>query len=384
VHLNAAFVEPLIGEAAQLPQGRPERAPWRSFSATTVTASMLDLTSRRVLAVVGQGVAPDVIAHCTALDWVVLGDATAQGTLAYFDPLLRDDEFTRSVRPDVIVRIGGLPASKVLGERMKGWATRTIALRGAGPVADPDGLVGEYFDGLPSADDASLRADASYAKLWRTASDSVGQYLQSRESDEDALDEPMVAGIVVESSGDLGVPLVVGSSMPVRDVEWWAATRRSPTFANRGANGIDGVVSTVFGVSASQKGIGLVGDLTLLHDVSGLVEGLGDAKGSCALVVSDNRGGGIFSFLPQASEVASDRFNQLFATPREHNIESIARAFGHQGVTVETRGELRRAIVEGLSAPGVTVIVAKVPDREENVRRHEALNRDVMTRRDRA
>jgi 2-succinyl-5-enolpyruvyl-6-hydroxy-3-cyclohexene-1-carboxylate synthase len=211
----------------------------------------------------------------------------------------------------------------------------------------------------------------------------VGEYLQARESDDDALDEPTVARIVVELSGDLGVPLVVGSSMPVRDVEWWSAPRRSDTFANRGVNGIDGVVSTVFGVSTSQRGIGLIGDVTLLHDVSGLVDGLGEGGGSCVLVVTDNHGGGIFSFLPQATSLAHERFEKFFGTPRPHDIAAIARAFGHAGSNVHSRSELRHAIAQGLSETGVTVVVARVPGRSENVAIHDALNGDIQGRRGR-
>ncbi len=108
---------------------------------------------------------------------------------------------------------------------------------------------------------------------------SGGEILRSLEHDEDELNEPMVARVVVDIASQHDAALVVGSSMPVRDVEWWAGTRRSATFSNRGVNGIDGVVSTVFGVCAGSNGIGLVGDLTMLHDVSGLVDGLGPNGG---------------------------------------------------------------------------------------------------------
>jgi 2-succinyl-5-enolpyruvyl-6-hydroxy-3-cyclohexene-1-carboxylate synthase len=155
-----------------------------------------------------------------------------------------------------------------------------------------------------------------YANEWLRSSLNVDELICAITSEDGVLSEPVVARTVVEVSGDLGIPLVVGSSMPVRDVEWWSNSRRSPTYANRGVNGIDGVVSTVFGVCAGSKGIGFVGDLTLLHDVSALVDGLGEQGGSCVLVVSDNQGGGIFSFLPQATALDEESFEQLFATPR--------------------------------------------------------------------
>lgn len=383
VQLNAAFVEPLIGSAFEIPRGRDDGSPWRIVAKARMAAPDVAVNEQRVLAVVGQGVDAGIISQCRELDWVVLGDATAQGSLSYFDPLLRDDEFVSTVTPDLIVRLGGLPASKILQEQMRRWGVRTIGLPGAGPVDDPDGQVSELVWGLPDSSAAHLRGDPAYAQMWRTASRSVGEYLQARESDDDALDEPTVARIVVELSGDLGVPLVVGSSMPVRDVEWWSAPRRSDTFANRGVNGIDGVVSTVFGVSTSQRGIGLIGDVTLLHDVSGLVDGLGEGGGSCVLVVTDNHGGGIFSFLPQATSLAHERFEKFFGTPRPHDIAAIARAFGHAGSNVHSRSELRHAIAQGLSETGVTVVVARVPGRSENVAIHDALNGDIQGRRGR-
>ena len=377
VHLNAAFVEPFLADALDLPPERPDDAPWRSVEHREDSSVDLSVAGKRVIAVVGHGASADTIADCVALDWVVLGDATAQGALAYFDPLLRDERFVSLVKPDVVVRLGGMPASKVLQERLRQWGAPTIALDGAGPVADPDGLVHDIRHGLPRRDSSSSQGDPDYAALWTDASQRVGAWLDESEGDDVWLSEPVVARAVVAASERLGVALVVGSSMPVRDVEWWSASRRVATYANRGANGIDGVVSTVLGVAAGSRGLGFVGDVTMLHDVSGLVDGLGDAQGSCVLVVANNRGGGIFSFLPRASSLSEEHFERLFATPRAHDLVEIARAFGHVGVGVATRGELRSAIDEGLQRPGLTVVIANVPGREENVRYHEALNEAV-------
>ena len=381
VHLNAAFVEPLLGATLDLPPGRVNGAAWRTNDETASPAATLDVNGARVICVVGAGVNEGIIATCRDLDWVVFGDATARGTLAYFDPLLRDDDFAAAQRPDLVVRMGGIPASKVLAERLREWDTPVVALLGSGAVADPDGLVSRWLEGVPLRDVASMRADSSYATTWFAASNSVGEYLRSLESDHDELNEPMVARSVVELSGENNASLIVGSSMPVRDVEWWAGARRSPTYANRGANGIDGVVSTVLGVCAGAKGIGLLGDLTMLHDVSGFVDGLGAAQGTCVLVVNDNGGGGIFSFLPQAQALGPARFEQLFGTPRHHDLEGVARAFGHRACSVRTRSELRSAVQQALTEPGVSVVVAKVPSRERNVEIHDDLVLSLKNRR---
>jgi len=375
VHLNAAFVEPLVGETLELP--RRDDTGATAHPEEHVVAE-LEVNGQRVLAVVGPGVDAETVAHCVALDWVVLGDATSQGTVPYFDPLLRDERFAAAVVPELVVRIGGLAASKVLQEQLDRWNVRTVALSGAGFVADPGRLVDETVGGLPRSDVAGLRGDSAYVATWSDASRRVGAWLDSNEADDDVLDEPMVARAVVRASGDHQVPLVIGSSMPFRDVEWWAPPRRSPTYSNRGANGIDGVVSTVLGVCAGARGLGLVGDLTMLHDVSGLVDGLGVVAGSCVLVVADNNGGGIFSFLPQAAALPAPRFEQLFGTPRPHDLAAIATAFGHSSAVAATRSKLREAIDAGLERDGVTVVVARVPSREENVRRHERLNEAVQ------
>ena len=337
-----------------------------------------DVAGQSVLCVVGRGVSKEVIDECRQLNWVVLGDATAQGSLPYFDALLRSTDFVDRVRPDLVVRLGGLPASKVLAEQLREWSVRTVGLSGAGFVADPDHLIHETYKGVPHHDYAPLLASHDYAVAWSRGSDDVATWLETVERDESGLNEPLVARAAVAASNASGAALVVGSSMPVRDVESWAPARQSATYANRGVNGIDGVVSTVLGVAVDSKALGLVGDLTMLHDVSGLMEGLGNAGGSCVLVVVDNRGGGIFSFLPQATILESESFELLFGTPRVHDLEVVASAFGHAATTVTTLEELRTAIEKGLSSEGLSVVVAKVPSRKKNVTLHQEWNDHVV------
>ncbi|MGC2484685.1 MAG: 2-succinyl-5-enolpyruvyl-6-hydroxy-3-cyclohexene-1-carboxylic-acid synthase [Acidimicrobiales bacterium] len=371
VQLNAAFLEPLVADSLELP-GRSGRYVAR----VEHEVPSVDVRGLAVLCVVGRGVSRETIEVCRQLNWVVLGDATANGTLAYFDALLRSSDFVERVRPDIVVRLGGLPASKVLAEQLRAWSARTIALDGAGFVADPDRLVGETYAGLPVEGVTALVGDEAYATTWANASREVGRWLEKQDH-ESELVEPALARAVVAASNESGAALAVGSSMPVRDVEWWAPARTSATYANRGVNGIDGVVSTILGVAAGSRAIGYVGDLTMLHDVSSLVDGLGTAGGTCVLVVADNRGGGIFSFLTQASRVSAERFEQLFGTPRPLDLEAVARAFGHHATTVTTLDELRGALDKGLGTEGLSVVVARVPSREDNVAIHDSWNESV-------
>lgn len=371
VHLNAAFIEPLVAAALPLP------APSTLESAAReVVVSTVGLEELRVLCVAGHGVSARTIEDCFSMNWVVVGDATALGTLSYFDPLLRDDEFAEHVTPDVVVRLGGLPASRTLQERLREWRARTIAFDGAGFVSDPDRLVSEYRSGLPDYEHEP-KADGDYLRIWSEASTHVGEWLAKLDSEVEILDEPSLARLVVEVSTRDDVALVIGSSMPVRDVEWWTPPRVARTFSNRGVNGIDGVVSTTLGVAAGARAIGLVGDITMLHDVSALVDGVGEAQGCCVLVVADNRGGGIFSFLAQRDSVDGASFEQLFGTPRSHDLVSVARSFGHEGVRVTTHSELRASLDGALARDGLSVIVAEVPSRNENVRLHDEWNQKV-------
>ncbi|MGC8499284.1 MAG: 2-succinyl-5-enolpyruvyl-6-hydroxy-3-cyclohexene-1-carboxylic-acid synthase [Acidimicrobiales bacterium] len=370
VHLNVPFVEPLVSAPAPLPAGRLAGRPWRTDDELPVASASVELRGQRVLAVVGRGVSGGTVSALRGLGWAVIGDATAVGTLAHADPLLRHDEFARQARPDVVVRLGGAPASRSVAHWIAAWGVPVIAWRGAGPVSDPDGLVERSLPGWPDVAAPQLVADASYASWWEGASDGIERLFDGQSGDT-ALDEVIVARSVVQAAGQADAAVVVGSSMPVRDVEWWAPARTTPTFANRGANGIDGVVSTVLGVAAGGRAVGLVGDITLRHDLSGLADGLGPRGGSCALVVVDNGGGGIFSFLSQATAVEPASFERLFATPRTTDVAAVSRSLGLDSGRVATAGDLDRAIAAALERGGLSVIVADVPDRSTNVARHE-------------
>lgn len=374
VHVNLAFDEPLMATPGPLPEGRADGELWTFAPATPAVRSALAIAGQRVLCIVGAGVRAPLVQELWSAGWAIIGDATAPHTLPYADPLLRSDAWAKELQPDVVVRIGGLVSSKVVNQRLVDWQVRVIAFTGAGPVADPDGVITDRLPGLPDVHAAQLRGDNDYVQLWARASRDVGERLG--EVDHGPLSEITLARAVVEASVSHGVALVLGSSMPIRDVEWWAPSRATPVYANRGANGIDGVVSTMLGVASGQQALGLVGDVTFLHDVSALVDG-GTAETSAVLVVVDNAGGGIFNFLPPAVELPKADFEALFATPRPHDLVAIAQAFSHHAERVSTVEGLRQAITEGLHRRGVSVIVAQVPEREQNVLLHAALNEEV-------
>jgi 2-succinyl-5-enolpyruvyl-6-hydroxy-3-cyclohexene-1-carboxylate synthase len=191
---------------------------------------------------------------------------------------------------------------------------------------------------------------------------------------EKTLSEPGVARAVL-AAVPAGGHLVVASSMPVRDVEWFGTPRSDITVhANRGANGIDGVMATAIGVAigSGEPTAVMLGDVAFCHDMSSLT-GLGPRGLDLTIVVTDNDGGAIFSFLPQASTLPAERFELLFGTPHGTDIVEVARALGLRAYLAETANELAAAFDE----PD-TCVVRVASDRRDNVEVHAALNAAVV------
>jgi len=172
--------------------------------------------------------------------------------------------------------------------------------------------------------------------------------------------------------------LVVSSSMPVRDLEWFASPRdRLRVHANRGANGIDGVTSTAVGVAAGsgRPTVLLTGDVAFLHDVGALTS-LRGRDVDLTVVVVDNDGGGIFSFLPQAEHLPPERFERLFGTPHGVDLVAVARAFGLPVEEVASRPGLQAAVAGALARRGPRVVVVRT-DRSDNVAEHRRFHSAV-------
>ncbi len=390
VQLNLAFREPLIGNAADLPAARRTSAPGRDSGAGLVdTRSLPGVDVERGIIVVGgrSGVSPDdVVAVRAQTGWPIVADPLSgirqvEGVISTADALLRNSEFATQHLPAVIVRIGRPAASKVLAQ----W-THQAAIAGAtllqvgGPgVIDPDHDVSDVctIDELLSAVDrgAARNADRQRSSTWRTSwedadrlADSV---IASTLAEFDELTEPLVARTVAEHL-PAGAQLTVASSMPVRDLEWFGG-RSARAHANRGANGIDGVISTALGIGLTGRpSVVLVGDLAAVHDSNALIA-LGSRGADVRIVVVDNDGGGIFSFLPQASALTPERFEQLFGTPLGVDIVALAAAHGVASRSVQTTADL----IAQLELPGPWLVRVR-SERRRNVVIHDAIHAAVI------
>ncbi len=325
VHLNLAFAEPLLGEAGPLPPARDDDHPWhRPLAAAPGDVVVEELAGRRGVIVAGRGSGDPEAVHAlaAALRWPVLADPLSgcrtdrPTTVALFDLLVRAGRRP----PEAVVRFGRPPASKVLA----GWLAEVsiqVVVDPSGRFADPDRRATHLVAGGLSPVDP---APDDWLASWQEAEAAAEQALDDAVEDGT---EPAIARAVVRDLGPEHT-LVVASSMPVRDVEWFAAPSPARILANRGANGIDGVISTAVGVAlAGGPTVALVGDLAFLHDTNALL-GLAGREVDLTIVVIDNDGGGIFSFLPQADDLAAEEFEPLFGTPHGLDLEAIGRAYG--------------------------------------------------------
>jgi 2-succinyl-5-enolpyruvyl-6-hydroxy-3-cyclohexene-1-carboxylate synthase len=166
----------------------------------------------------------------------------------------------------------------------------------------------------------------------------------------------------------------VASSMPVRDVDWFSAPRTGLRFvSNRGASGIDGFTSLAAGAASAgeQPVVGLVGDLSFLHDTNGL---LTKPTPNLVLVLVNNSGGGIFSFLPQANY--PEHFEQIFGTPSGVDFAGLTHALGGTHCLVEPPAALSKAIGDALETRGIRIIEVRT-DRAKNVSVHRKVTAEV-------
>jgi 2-succinyl-5-enolpyruvyl-6-hydroxy-3-cyclohexene-1-carboxylate synthase len=390
VHLNLAFREPLGGGPDRL----PERAgPRITTAAPTAVAPVVPLVGRGLL-IAGAGAgSPSAVASLGAhLGWPVLADPRSgcrvPGSVAAADAIVR----AGIPFPETVLVLGGPWLSKALAAYVESAATsgaRVVAVDPWRSWTDPNHVVSEFHQvdpdaflaaALEAADGGAASTDGGQAgsvdHAWKHAWDGYEQAAQRAIDDAlgDALSEPAVARALIRHAAASGSTVLAAASMPVRDLEWFAPAVAAPptVLANRGANGIDGVVSTALGVAAAgRRTVALLGDLAFLHDVSGLVNF--NPASPCTFVVLDNGGGGIFSFLPQADELDHERFELLFGTPPTSDVGRVAAGFGLAVHEVTTMGEL----AEGLAVAAPCVLRVRVPDRAANAALHARVNEAV-------
>jgi 2-succinyl-5-enolpyruvyl-6-hydroxy-3-cyclohexene-1-carboxylate synthase len=304
-------------------------------------------------------------------------------TVAAADALVRAAP-VEGWRPDAVLRLGRPWASRVLGAWLDGLGPDAVQVLvdPYGRWADPERSAGRVLRADPTLVSGALaaaagRKPAGWAERWGAAEAAAQQAFDQVLAGHGEVTEPGVARVLGDALPD-GATLVASSSMPVRDVEWYLRPRSGlRVLANRGANGIDGVVSTALGVAQAgdRPTVALLGDLAFLYDAGALLGASGRGL-TCTLVVVDNGGGGIFSFLPHASRLPKASFERLWATPHGADLAAIAAAYG---IPVEVAGRAQTvgaAVEAATTAGGVRMVLART-EREANVAVHDELNSAV-------
>ena len=385
VHLNFPLREPLV-LAGQLPEDTSARDDARPYVAFDAGAPTLPLRgphpSGRLVIVAGADRDPAAArklsgfaarAAVPLLADPLSGARHGAAAIAHYDLLLRDREFCARHRPEFVIRTGELPTSKPLRAWLAGLEAAQIALDPDGAWHDPDAVVGmrvqapaqALLDRLTAGEVIAGRPD--WLESWRTADDAVASAIVQVLGDE--LSEPLVARSLGQWL-DRSATLFVASSMPIRDVEeFFPAREDGPrVLSNRGANGIDGTVSSAFGAAAAGDGplVLLIGDVALAHDIGGLVAAR-RLRLPLTIVLLNNDGGGIFHFLAVAGE--TDAFEEHVATPHGLDFSHAAALYGCGFERPRDLAELRAAVERSIAGGGTTIIEVRT-DRVENLALH--------------
>jgi 2-succinyl-5-enolpyruvyl-6-hydroxy-3-cyclohexene-1-carboxylate synthase len=396
VHLNFPLREPL----APVPQpgldpadweGREGTRPWVTVSDAPrdATPTIIELLERDV-GEAGRGV---IVAGSTRYDiaqsaarlaaatgWPLLAEPTSgvrcgphdrSHVIAHYDVLLRSRQFAQDHRPDLVVRLGDTPASKPLRSWLAGSRQIVVDPDAAWhePTREAERIVATAPDStcemLAAALEESLPpAPSEWVTSWRMADALVPEALAAAPDPS----EPRAYAALSEVLGD-GELVWVASSMPIRDVEsFFPQTDHELRFlANRGANGIDGTVSSALGASiaAGRRAFLLTGELALLHDVGGLLA-FRRRRAELTILCVNNGGGGIFDFLPVAEHAEGALYLEHVVTPSGVNLEALADLAGLPHTLAGSTEDIRVAA----AAPGLIEVRT---DRDENVRIHRDL-----------
>lgn len=398
VHANLPFREPLWDQSVDRLLDRTRSSARRAAraipshrladeSALTVLTERLAACPRGLIIAGGrefgasENTAEAAIALAQRLGWPILADglspvrsdaASHDFVLDTHEVLARCASVEQHLAPQAVVRFGAPPTSKALAQLLARWATPLhVLLTARSDWPDPGASATDILRGEP---DASMRAlaeglarrdaaapDGEWLRVWCESSAKARAVLDG--AAHGGRFEGSVAQAVVGSLAS-GEHLVVGNSMPVRDVDVFAGrlARGVLVHANRGANGIDGVLSTALGVAAAsgKRTVALIGDLSFVHDLGALqIAKRHDID--LSIVVPNNDGGGIFGFLQRPDT----GFEELFATPHGMDLASIVPAHGIDFIAAATVAD----VSDALAAPayGPRVIEIRI-DREDNVR----------------
>jgi len=363
VHLNVQFDEPLI---------ESEKTDWLAGLKILLPNYENKISGRLE---VGSGVliighdragysVAEVNTFVSKLNWPVISEdpISFPQSIAHASLYLSDPQIAAKLTPENVIVIGRTTLSRSTNTFIN-LAKKVIVIDPRTADIDSKREADLILKALPN-EVVSVKSDQS---IWHVASDAAAIQLENL-----VWSEQLAITTICELLPDESA-LFVGSSRPVRDIEAFAHPRSGVSvFANRGLAGIDGNISTVFGVTNEfERTTAILGDLTFLHDISALTNA---TVGNLRIFVIDNNGGGIFSTLPQAN---TGNFEQLFGTPHNLDLLKVIAGFGVSVVKITNLGELQSAASKEIK--GFEVVVVNVPSRESNADQLKSITQRVSS-----
>ncbi|SFT46263.1 2-succinyl-5-enolpyruvyl-6-hydroxy-3-cyclohexene-1-carboxylate synthase [Geodermatophilus amargosae] len=370
VQLNLPFRDPLLPDGEPVLEGpwtgRDDGAPWTAGAGAPAPAGPIG-EGPRTLVVAGDGPPATGRAWATgaaAAGWPVVAepsggawtdDAVRGGAL-----LLGAPGWLDAHRPERVVVVGRPTLSRPVSALLADPRVRVETVVGTPRWPDAGRSASLVTRAAPPSGPPS---GGDWAAAWRAAAGRVGAVVDAALGAEAGLTAARLARDVVAAL-PAGALLVLGSSTPVRDVDRLAVPRGDLTvLANRGVAGIDGTVSTAVGAALAHGGraVALMGDLTFLHDLQGLLTGDGEVRPDLTVVVPDNDGGGIFAQLEPGGPAYVRDYQRVFGTPHGRDLVGVARAMGWEATPVTSAADLPAALALG----GPRVVVVRTDQRAE-------------------
>lgn len=400
VHLNFPFREPLLPEY----DGLFERLETKDLPAVYLSEGNRVLPEQDMEAIAAvlkenekgiivcgeqqsEGFEKAVVELAEKLNYPILADPLSglrsgsvhsRVIIDSYDAFLRSETIKQEASFDVVLRFGAMPVSKALTQFISRHSVKMHCVVDSGggwrdPIGAATHMLAAEESGFCSALSSYLNEPIEpdfWLQSWVQINQATREIMKSVEEHEE-LDEGKLFYEILKRLPDESA-LFVGNSMPIRDLDSFFFTdeRRIRLVANRGANGIDGLVSSALGVAAVTSPLYLiVGDLSFFHDLTGLLAAkLNGIK--MTVIVINNNGGGIFSYLPQAAE--EKHFEQLFGTPADLDFIHAAKLYGAGYEKVTDLAALEESMTKAAAAEGLFIIEA-VTDRAKNVVAHRGL-----------
>ena len=370
VHLNLALREPLLPDEDDVELagpwcGRPDGAPWTAAEIRPPAPAAVDEASPRTLVIAGDGpVRPGLDLAGGPLIAEPSSGMWGEGALRGGALLLGAAGWLAAHRPDRVVVVGRPTLSRPVSALLADPAVRVETVPSSPRWADA-GRNSALVAGRPTAASPS----AGWVGAWQDAADRIGRAVDAVL---DAAPELTAARLARDTVAALPASalLVLGSSTPVRDVDRLAVPRADiRVLANRGVAGIDGTISTAVGAALVHGGpaFTLMGDLTFLHDLTGLLVGEGERGPDLTVVVPDNDGGGIFAQLEPGEDRHARDYRRVFGTPHGRDLVAVAESLGWPATRVSTAAELGAALRPhgARKAGGPRVVVVGTDQRAE-------------------